>query len=290
MASTRAKENVRSSVSRGSTDQSVEVAASAANAAVAAYAGALALLLLAGSIVDSGSRGALITGALGVLALLLAITRGVRTRLVVAVGVAAAVAAAIGLAEIPQPNPNAIGASPTACKSCKLNPYNADRWIRLEDDLDRPASAGGSGQRRTFLAGTGRGQAWEGAIDQAAARPVAGFGFGTEDHVFVDRYYSFFGGSPENSYLGMLLQLGVAGVVLLVGLAATLLVASLAALRRLAERERRLAAACAAALVTGLGLAVVQSSLYAVGNTATLAIWTCGFLGLALAARPASTR
>ncbi|HYZ78972.1 MAG TPA: O-antigen ligase family protein [Gaiellaceae bacterium] len=251
-------------------------------------AGSLALLLLAGPIVASGSRGALITGALGTLALLVAIARGTRTRLLVAVGVAAAAAAAIGLAEIPQPNPKATGASPTACRTCRLNPYDADRWIRLEDDLDRPASAGGSGQRRTFLATTGRGQAWEGTFDQAEARPVAGYGFGTEDHVFVDRYYSFFGGSPENSYIGMFLQLGIAGIVLLIGLAATLLATTLAALRRIGERERRIAAACAAALVTGLGLAVVQSSLYAVGNTATLAIWTCGFLGLALASRPAS--
>ena len=250
-------------------------------------AGTLALLLLAGSIVASGSRGALVTGALGTLALLVAITRGMRARLLVAAGVAAAVAAAIGLAEIPQPNPKATGASPTACKSCKLNPYDADRYIRLEDDLDRPASAGGPEQKRTFFATTGRGQAWEGAFDQGQARPVAGYGFGTEDHVFVDRYYSFFGGSPENSYIGIFLQLGIAGLVLLVLLALLLVGASLVALRRLGERERRIAAACAAALVTGLALAVVQSSLYAVGNTATLAIWTCGFLGFAFAARPA---
>jgi O-antigen ligase len=251
-------------------------------------AGALALLLLAGSIVASGSRGALVTGALGVLALLVAITAGRRARLLAVGGVAAAVAAAIGLAEIPQPNQKATGASPTACKSCRLNPNDADRWLRLEDDLDRPASAGGSGQRRTFLASTGRGQAWEGAFDQAEARPLAGYGFGTEDHVFVDRYYSFFGGSPENSYIGMFLQLGIVGVALLVLLAVMLLGRSLAALRRLGERERRIAAACAATLLTGLGLAVVQSSLYAVGNTATLAIWTCGFLALALASRPAT--
>jgi hypothetical protein len=41
-------------------------------------------------------------------------------------------------------------------------------------------------------------------------------------------------------------------------------------------------------LVTGLALGVVQSSLYSVGNTATVATWTCAFLGLALAPRPAS--
>src|SRR5437588_179086 len=235
----------------------------------------------------SGSRGALGTGALGTLALLLATAHGNRARLLAVAGVAVAVAAAVGLAEIPQPNSKATGASPTACKSCKQNPYDADRWIRLEDDLDRPASAGGPGQRRTLFASTGRGQAWEGAIDQGGGRPVAGFGFGTEDHVFVDRYYSFFGGSPENSYIGMFLPLGLVGVALLLVLAASLVAASVTAVWRLGDRERRLVAACGAVLLTGLGLAVVQSSLYAVGNTATLSIWTCAFLGLALAPRAA---
>jgi hypothetical protein len=33
---------------------------------------------------------------------------------------------------------------------------------------------------------------------------------------------------------------------------------------------------------------VVQSYLYAAGNNATLTVWLCAFLGLALAARPAA--
>lgn len=253
-------------------------------------AGALALLLLAGSIVASGSRGALATAALGTLALLLATMRHRRGRVLAAAGVAAAVAAAVGIAEIPQPDPRATAVSPTGCERCGLNRHDADRWIRLEDELDAPSRPGGSGQRRTLFAPTGRGQAWEGAIDQGGERPVVGYGFGTEDRVFVDRYYSFFGGSPENSYIGMFLQLGLVGIALFAGLALALVRGTLSALRRLDEHERRAAAACGAVLLTGLGLAVVQSSLYAVGNTATLSIWTCAFLGLALAPRPASGR
>jgi O-antigen ligase len=252
--------------------------------------GVLALLLLVGSIVGSGSRGALFTAALGALVLLVGLARGARPRLLAAAGVAVATAVAIGLAQIPQPNSAATGASPTACVRCKLNPHDADRWIRLEDELDAPAGPGRRGQRRTFLASTGRGQAWEGAIDQGEQRPVAGYGFGTEDHVFVDRYYSFFGGSPENSYVGMFLQLGLVGLVLLLALAAALVRGSVTALRRLDRREGRIAAACIAVLVTGLALGFVQSSLYSVGNTATVAMWTCAFLGLALAPRPASDR
>jgi O-antigen ligase len=253
----------------------------------ARLAGVLTLLLLGGSIAASDSRGALISGALGVLAVLVATTRGTRARILAAAAVAAAVVAAVGLAQIPQPDPNATGAAPTACVRCKQNPHDADRWIRLEDELDAPAGASGSGERRTLFASTGRGQAWEGAVDQGTERPLVGFGFGTEDHVFVDRFYSFFGGTPENSYVGMFLQLGVVGVLLLLALAATLARGAIEALRRLDGHERRLAAACAAVLLTGLGLGVVQSSLYAVGNTSTLSIWTCAFLGLALAPRPA---
>lgn len=251
--------------------------------------GVLALLLLVGSIVGSGSRGALFTAALGALVLVVFL-RGGRQRLLAAAAVVAATAAAVGLAQIPQPDPAATGISPTACVRCKLNPHDADRWMRLEDELDAPAAPGRPGQKRTFLATTGRGQAWEGAIDQGEERPVAGYGFGTEDHVFVDRYYSFFGGSPENSYVGMFLQLGLVGVVLLLALAAALLRGSVSALRRLDRRDGRVAAACVAVLVTGLALGVVQSSLYSVGNTATVATWTCAFLGLALAPRPASDR
>jgi O-antigen ligase len=249
--------------------------------------GAVALLLLGGSIAASDSRGALVTGALGCAVVLLATTRGTRARFIAVAGVAAAVVAAVGLAQIPQPDPNATAAAPTACVRCKENQHDADRWIRLEDELDAPAGASGSGERRTLFASTGRTQAWEGAVDEGGERPLVGFGFGTEDHVFVDRFYSFFGGTPENSYVGMFLQLGVVGVALLLALAAALARGVWEALRRLDGHDRRLAAACAAVLLTGLGLGVVQSSLYAVGNTSTLSIWTCAFLGLALAPRPA---
>ena len=40
-------------------------------------------------------------------------------------------------------------------------------------------------------------------------------------------------------------------------------------------------------LAAGLGLALVQSYVYAVGNDATLTVWLCAFLGLALVPRPA---
>ena len=45
-----------------------------------------------------------------------------------------------------------------------------------------------------------------------------------------------------------------------------------------AAPDRGLAAACFAVLVVGLALAVVQSYVYSVGNTATMSIWICAFL------------
>jgi O-antigen ligase len=248
-------------------------------------AAAAAIVLLAASVVGSGSRGALVTGAAGCLLVAAATASSTRARAAAVAAVAAAAALAVGLGEIPQPNPNATAVTPVACTQCTHRPNDADATLRLEDEFGAPNGAD-PGSKRTLFASTGRGQAWEGAIDQGQERPVAGYGFGTEDHVFVDRFYSFFGGSPENSYVGVFLQLGIAGLVVLLALAAALVAALARAVRRLKGEARRAAAACTAVVCAGLVLAVVQSYLYAAGNNATLTVWLCAFLGLALATRP----
>src|SRR5204863_8299687 len=142
-----------------------------------------------------------------------------------------ALAVAIGLGEIPQPNPSATAVTNTACITCRHHAYDADRTMRLEDEFGAPEGAD-PGTTRTLFASTGRTQAWEGAIDQGQERPVAGYGFGTEDHVFVDRYYSFFGGAPENSYVGLFLQLGLVGLLLVLALVVALLAGCVAGIRR----------------------------------------------------------
>jgi lipopolysaccharide export system protein LptA len=73
---------------------------------------------------------------------------------------------------------------------------------------------------RGAIVSSGRTDVWRGALSQAAERPVVGYGFGTEDRVFVERYTFFQGDYVENSYLGLLLQLGAAGLALLVALLA----------------------------------------------------------------------
>ena len=244
-----------------------------------------ALALLAGSIVGSGSRGAFATAAVGALIVAVGSTATTRGRVVAAAAVVAALAVSLGLAAIPSPDPNATAVTNTACVDCKHNPYNVDQYFRIDDEVGNQNGGG----NRTFFASTGRTQAWRGAIRQGKERPLLGYGFGTEDHVFVDRYPLFFGGSAENSYVGMFLQLGVVGVLLLGAVILSLLAACLRAFRRLRGSERRAAAACTAALLTGLAIAVVQSYLYAVGNTATLTVWMCAFLGAALGAQRAAT-
>src|SRR5437763_1883528 len=248
-------------------------------------AAAAAIVLLAASVVGSGSRGALVTGGAGCLLVALATARTVRGRLLAVGGVAVALSVAVGLGEIPQPNPHATQVSPTGCQFCTHRANDADATLRLDDEFGAPNGAD-AGTKRTLFASTGRGQAWEGAIDQGEERPVAGYGLGTEDHVFGDRVYSFFGGSPENSYVGVFLQLGIAGLVVLLALAAALVAALGSAVRRLDGKARRASAACTGVVCAGLVLAVVQSYIYAAGNNATLTVWLCAFLGLALAARP----
>ena len=247
--------------------------------------GAACALLLAGSIVASGSRGAFVT-ATAAATVLLATTFRRRQAAYAFAALAAAVALAFAAAEVPSPDPSATEPAGPACVRCKEAANDADRVFRLEDEIGAPDSAD-AGERRTLFASTGRVDAWEAALDHASERAVAGYGFGTEERVFVDRHYAFFGGSSENSYLGVLLQLGVAGLVLLALLLGTLVWRCTVGLRRLGGADRSSAAAATAVLVAGLLLAGVQSYLYAVGNDATLAVWTCGFLaaGFADAAR-----
>jgi O-antigen ligase len=107
---------------------------------------------------------------------------------------------------------------------------------------------------------------------------VAGYGFGTEDRVFVDRYVFFNSNVPENSYIGLFLQLGLVGLALL---GAFTLFAIVRALRTAGGPN---AAACAAVVAAGLVLALFQSYLYAAGNNATAAFWISGFLLFAVTA------
>ena len=125
---------------------------------------------------------------------------------------------------------------------------------------------------------SGRLQAWEGALHQGDQRPLLGFGFGTEERVFVDRYYTFEGSRPENSYLGLYLQLGAVGLLLLLAGWYILLSAYVAILRGAPAVDRSVASVCAGVVCAGLLLTIVQSYVYSVGNIASVSFWICAFL------------
>ncbi|MDX6511813.1 MAG: hypothetical protein QOE36_1317 [Gaiellaceae bacterium] len=238
--------------------------------------GAGLALLFAGEIVATGSRGAMLAALAGAVVLLVGATTG-RVRLL-SVGAALVVfVAAVGIAQIPksaQP-PSRGGGSSSASSS-----HDAKVLSPLSSDI----GAGGAPTRRHLLGSSGRSTAWAGALDLAGGRPVAGYGFGTEERVFVDRYYSFQSGLPENSYIGALLQLGAAGVVALLAAAALAALFYVRALRRPAGLERRLAVACAGCVAAGLVLGLTQSYLFSVGNLTTIPVWLAWFM---LAARSA---
>jgi O-Antigen ligase len=251
--------------------------------AAAVVAGLLASIAL------SGSRGAIAAAFAGLGTFAVLSADSARRRAVVVAAFAVTVAATLALASVPatsatnlplpegpelayepvQPSPGYIDANVSA--------------VRLQDDVGHPGFGVADTVRRprTALGSSGRLEAWRGALGQAAERPVAGYGFGTEEGVFVDRYVNFNSNVPENSFIGLLLQLGVVGLALFVLTAALLLWRGVRALPRLGSSERALAAACAGAFVAGIVLAFFQSYVYAPGNNATLAVWISGLLLLA---------
>jgi O-antigen ligase len=129
---------------------------------------------------------------------------------------------------------------------------------------------------RASAGSSGRVDVWRHTVGVIELRPVLGYGFGTEDFVFVDRFQHFAGRRPENSYLGFALQLGVAGLAIFVALVTRVLVTALGG------RVRRLslggsAPAFAAVVVAGLLVAINQSFIYSVGNIGTATFWIAVF-------------
>jgi O-antigen ligase len=251
-------------------------------------AGAVLAGLLA-SIAFSGSRGAL-TGAFVGLGIFVVLSAGSARRLAVGLGVLAAVlAATLALASVPAPSatnpPPAPEPEPAYAPVQPAPGYiDANVTLRLQDDVGHPPYSVAETERRprTTLGSSGRLEAWRGTLGQAADRPVAGYGFGTEDRVFVDRYVNFNSNVPENSYVGLLLQLGVVGLALFLLAAAIPLWRGIRAVPRLGPRARALTAALAGAFVAGIVLAFFQSYVYAPGNNATLVLWISGLLLIAL--------
>jgi hypothetical protein len=249
-------------------------------------AGAIALVLLFdGSIAASSSRGALVAAFVGTIVVIALAPLAIRTRAVAGAVAVALAAASLGIALVPQPATRPAAAQPAAAapppaKRPAPRYVDAEALLPLSFDIGSRVPGVNTEQPRSFLGSSGRSLAWQGALDEAAKRPILGYGFGTEGRVFVDRYALFTGDLPENAYIGLDLQLGAVGLIAFLALAVALLAAMGRGLRRSATP------ACLGVFVAGLVLALVQSYIYSVGNVGTATLWICAFLGVAAAVRP----
>jgi hypothetical protein len=252
----------------------------ARSAAVAAF------VLFDASIVASGARGPLLAGFAGSLLYLLVRAGSTRARLVSVAAAVLVLALDAGLTQIPKalkPVPSSTAQRPSTPPAPP--PPNVELTRPLSDEL---GAAGGVSIHRSLFGTSGRLRAWRGALGQAAHRPIAGYGFGTEDRVFVDRYYGFDSSLPENSYIGTVLQLGLVGALAFAALLAAIGVAGARALRQAAP-GRLDAAACASVAFAALVLAASQSYITSVGNVATVTFWVTALLLTANSVvRPAS--
>lgn len=275
----------------------------------------LATLLLYGQIVYSGSRGALLGGLVGLVVTTALWPAPWRHRAVVAAGI---LAAYVGLFAVAYQAAGGIGTTATsltakvAAAVPVAAPAGSSRLLRrlsavgrgkdsdstvpsipplaqspayageLEEELGQRSSSG-----RSLFGTSGRSAAWSGAISQGNQRPLLGFGFGTEEQVFFDRYFNFQGGHAESSYVGMYLQLGAAGLALLFALIVVLGTAAVRTARSAVGEGAVLGAAAAGAVAGGFVQALVQSFVYSAGNVGTVALWMAVF-ALAAAAAPAS--
>jgi hypothetical protein len=244
----------------------------------------LVLLLLDGSLAASGSRAATVGALVGVGVVVLGMPLAARARRLLLVASAIVFLLDVGVTSLPpraKTNPTVgvqFGQTPL------FGPHDAAGLLPLSDEFGFPRPAHPRPHRSLFDAG-GRLPAWKGAAKQAWQRPIAGYGFGMEDKVFVDRYYPFYSGRPENSYIGALLQLGVAGLLLLAAYFVVVARDGVRLLRRLAPGDRDPVAACLGVVAAGAVMAIAQSYLTSVGSPATAPVWICAFLLGALAPR-----
>lgn len=236
-----------------------------------------------GTIVASGSRSAIVgvSAAIVVFALLagaswrrrLALTGAA---LVLVGGLVAGFEAMVSLTALP---PHHAGSQASRPVGASPGPFPKVVLPNFADELG--AIPVGS---RVFFGRDGRLGALQEGFDQGSERPVFGWGFGTEERVFIERLAQFQSALPENSYVDAYLQLGGLGTALFLALAAAIAVAAARA-RTSSWAERSSIAGWSGAVAAGYGLSVGQSYAFSVGNVATVSFWLSVFLLGTLAAK-----
>lgn len=251
-------------------------------------AGAAGLVL---TILASGSRGALAAGAAGALA----VVGTVRVpRRLQAVGAVAVVACALGGAAVVDAITTPGGSPPTqstaqtaTAPSTSTAPSTPGQTTPSQTSTSptvtapKPRPAPPPTRSFTTVGSSGRTAAWRRAFHLGNGRPVLGYGFGTEERVFIPRFALFNGTRPENSFLGLYLQLGAAGVLLF----ALVLLAAVRAFVPAIRRGVQVPAAASGVLAAGCVLLLVQSYVYSVGNVGAVTFWVTIAAGVAAAGR-----
>jgi hypothetical protein len=245
------------------------------------------LVLIVGSTIASGSRGGLVAGFVGTLVVTALRASSARARTTFLAAATAIFVVGFFVGQSTKGLTPTTHAQPKDAKQLIVRPgakryRDAQSFFRLQDEIGRPATGRGRVVHTAF-GSSGRIEVWRGVVRLALKRPTVGYGFGTQDRVFVDRYYSFLGGTPENSYVSQMLELGLVGLLALVAVLAACIVPAVRVLLRGLRSSPPELFACLGAVIAGLLLGFVQSYILSVGNVATLSFWLCAFLLPAIA-------
>lgn len=233
---------------------------------------------LALTILASGSRGALLAGVAG--ALVIAATLPPRVSRRLALAAVTLVVAGVGATVVDHVAPSGNLAAATVTTTLPSSGATTVTTSSPSSGAGSSSAAARSPTARSFtsVGSSGRIDAWWRAFHLGNGRPALGYGFGMEEAVFVPRFREFSGRRPENSFLGLYLQLGLVGVLALVAVLVATAIAVLYGLRRRVPE----APALAGMLVSGALFLLVQSYVYAIGNVAAMTFWTTAMLAAAL--------
>jgi hypothetical protein len=251
----------------------------------------VSFMVLVGTTIATLSRGGLIAEFVGVAVVLAAIVERWprKAGAIAAFGTVLALGVVVRQATTPAPPPFVSAVQPgITTPSGKGNGGNGGAGRRRKppgkvvasalpqrtDEIGNP----GLSTRNVTDIGSGRVAAWLGALKLIRDRPLLGYGFGTEEIVFVDRWYYFNGARTENSVLGILLQVGVLGLLAILGFVVVLAREGVRAVRSVDAGVRSAALAPLGVLAAALVLVFFQSYVYSVGNVATVTVWIALFL------------
>ena len=121
-----------------------------------------------------------------------------------------------------------------------------------------------------------RTEKWRMGLEYFLERPLQGFGFGTEDQLFAYHDvnlpdYQLSGAYMHNSYLGLVLQVGIIGAALFYVPLASLILYELLAVRN--TRNTPLFTALLSVVLTCMIAGMFSSDLYSMGNAKSFVFW-----------------